>query len=83
MLVMEALAMDNDLKKYVIVSHENDGSTLLKVRFTKCNLNSENSPIRPVYFKRKSDKQSQRDFDRKAKHTQTLSEKRSYDHKPS
>ena len=72
--VIEALSKDNDLKKYVIIGHENDGSTLLKVRFNKRNPNMEIDHTKPVCFKRKSDKQARRDYDRKNKHTQTLSE---------
>ena len=72
--MIEALSKDNDLKKYVIIGYENDGSTLLKVRFNKRNPNSEIDHTKPVCFKRKSDKQARRDYDRKNKHTQTLSE---------
>ena len=72
--VMEALSKDNDLKKYVIIGHENDGSILLKVRFTKRNSNSETDYTKPVSFKRKSDKQSKRDYDRKSNRDQNTPE---------
>ena len=68
---MEALSKDNDLKNYIIIGHENDGSTLLKVRFTKRNLNSDTDYKKPVAFKRKSDKQAKRDYDRKTNHQNT------------
>ena len=72
--VMEALSKDNDLKKYVLIGNENDGSTLLKVRFTKRNSNSENDFIKPVTFKRQSDKQTMRDHTRKQNNSRKSSE---------
>ena len=71
--VLEALSEDNDLKKFLIICDEPDGSTLVKVRFTKIKPSSKNEEQKesklPVIFKRQSDKQTKRYYDRK--HTNT------------
>ena len=71
--VLEALSEDNDLKKFLVIGDEPDGSTLVKARFTKSKPNSDNEEQKesklPVIFKRQSDKQTKRYYDRK--HTNT------------
>ena len=61
--VLEALSEDNDLKKFLIIGDEPDGSTLVKARFIKSKPNSneeQNESKLPVIFKRQSDKQTKR-----------------------
>ena len=70
--MLEALSEDNDLKKFLIIGDEPDGSTLVKARFIKSKPNSneeQNESKLPVIFKRQSEKQTKRYYDRK--HTNT------------
>ena len=72
-LVMESLFSGNTVKNWSVFADNKCGSTVLKIRFTKpeSGLSGEecaNQTVIPVAYKKKSDKQSRRDYDRKLKH---------------
>ena len=72
-LIMDSLFSDNILKNCSIFADNKCGATVLKIRFTKPEVtasgeDSTNESVTPVTYRRTSQKQSRRDYERKTKH---------------
>ena len=78
-LLMESLFSGNIVKNWSVFADNKYGSTVLKIRFTKPEqgLSGEacaNQDVIPVAYKKKSDKQSRRDYDRNIRHNSSKGE---------
>ena len=72
-LIMDTLFSGNTVKNWSVFSDERCGDTVIKIWFTKSEECSSEA-ITPVAYKRKSQKQSRRNYQRKVKHEEAKRE---------